>query len=76
MSRWSRRYPVLLDCVAYGRSPTDRDVEIVAARMRRELGIAEQGAPARITARVMMAARLALEGVKRERASARGPERA
>lgn len=56
---WPSRYAVLLDCLTRGGSPTQRDVEILATRMRREIGNA---VPARLNLRLLAAARVALEG--------------
>lgn len=41
---WTGTYPALLRCLTRGREPSDLDLEIVAARIWRELG-RERSAP-------------------------------
>lgn len=70
---WPPRYAVLLDCLTRGRSPTQRDVDILATRMRREIGNADH-VPARLNLRLLAAARVALEGTGLGRVASNGPE--
>ena len=64
---WAGRYPALLECLKQGRAPTEQELEIVATRIRRELGIKQSSGPSRrhpsrLQRRIDAMARLALEG--------------